>query len=325
MCFVERTSSAKIIRTTYSKVDLKEIINTNLFDFSTAASGAGWLASLRESTLMEMTMQNGEKRMVPKPETLEYGIGSFVYSSRRPFHPRRLWDLLSAPFCVMQDSYDDDEDDDEDEDGGEDTGADEEQDVEMDEETRKANALEEMEKTKAELDLPSRAKAKRESPVWKGLLRSKGFIWMATRPHVHGEWSQAGVGCRFLLLLPPSPSRLLFVPSLEQRTSSATRADRQIMFTLNGGGPWMCRVPEDEWPGGGDQEVIDAIKLDFMGEWGDRRQERKVILSSSFQLFLPLYVSSTSAADTDWASGVHRARSGPGAAHKHAQFGPLDG
>lgn len=37
----------------------------------------------------------------------------------------------------------------------------------------------------------------------------------------------------------------------------------------------MSRVPEDEWPGGGDQEVIDAIKLDFLGEWGDRRQERE--------------------------------------------------
>jgi len=42
------------------------------------------------------------------------------------------------------------------------------------------------------------------------------------------------------------------------------------MFTLSGGGEWMCKVPESEWPGAGDQEVIDAIKLDFMGEWGDR-------------------------------------------------------
>lgn len=63
--------SAKIIRTQYSKVDLKEIINTNLFDFSTAASGAGWLHSLRESTLMEFKGKDGETRMVPKPETLE--------------------------------------------------------------------------------------------------------------------------------------------------------------------------------------------------------------------------------------------------------------
>ena len=42
------------------------------------------------------------------------------------------------------------------------------------------------------------------------------------------------------------------------------------MFTLSGGGEWMCKVPESEWPGAGDQEVIDAIKLDFMGEWDDR-------------------------------------------------------
>ena len=64
-------SSAKIIRTKYSKVDLHAILNTNLFDFSIAASGAGWLHSLRESTLMEIAGKNGEKRMVPKPETLE--------------------------------------------------------------------------------------------------------------------------------------------------------------------------------------------------------------------------------------------------------------
>ena len=53
------------------------------------------------------------------------------------------------------------------------------------------------------------------------------------------------------------------------------------MFTLSGGGEWMCKVPESEWPGAGDQEVIDAIKLDFMGEWGDR------------ELFLPANPNST--------------------------------
>ena len=64
-------SSAKILRTKYSKIDLHEILNTNLFDFSTAASGAGWLHSLRESTLMEIAGKDGTMRMVPKPETLE--------------------------------------------------------------------------------------------------------------------------------------------------------------------------------------------------------------------------------------------------------------
>lgn len=43
----------------------------------------------------------------------------------------------------------------------------------------------------------------------------------------------------------------------------------QVMYTLGGGGPWMCTVPETEWPTD-DPEVIEAIKTDFMGTWGDR-------------------------------------------------------
>lgn len=111
-----------------------------------------------------------------------YGICSFVYTARRPFHPKRLWDLLCEPFCVIQTAAVEDEDEDE-----------EDHYEEMDEEQAKLDALARMEAEKAELDLPSRAKFKRESPVWKGVLRSKGFVWIATRPHVHGEWSQAGV------------------------------------------------------------------------------------------------------------------------------------
>lgn len=31
-----------------------------------------------------------------------YGILSFVYQARRPFHPKRLWDLIHDKFVVMQ-------------------------------------------------------------------------------------------------------------------------------------------------------------------------------------------------------------------------------
>ncbi|CDS02045.1 hypothetical protein, partial [Sporisorium scitamineum] len=65
---------AKIIPTTRSRIDLKEILNTNLFSYEKAALGAGWLKSLNEEI---------------KPETEEYGIGSFVYKARRPFHTAR--------------------------------------------------------------------------------------------------------------------------------------------------------------------------------------------------------------------------------------------
>lgn len=60
---------AKVIETSYSKVDVKEIVQTGRFNFIKAASGAGWLRSLHEMTMMDTA--DGKTRMAPKPETLE--------------------------------------------------------------------------------------------------------------------------------------------------------------------------------------------------------------------------------------------------------------
>lgn len=60
--------SAKVLEARYSAIDVKEIINTNMFSFEKAATGAGWLRSLHELTMMEI---NGKSKMVPKPETEE--------------------------------------------------------------------------------------------------------------------------------------------------------------------------------------------------------------------------------------------------------------
>lgn len=73
--------TAKIIRTVNGVVDLKEILNTGLFDFDKTSTSSGWIAELAKD---EHT-----------PETEEYGIGSFVYRSRVPFHPERLSFFLS--------------------------------------------------------------------------------------------------------------------------------------------------------------------------------------------------------------------------------------
>ncbi len=73
--------SAKIIRTVRGEVDPAEILNTGLFDFEQASLSPGWLRELQKE---EHT-----------PETEEYGIGSFVYRRRRPFHPERLAQVLS--------------------------------------------------------------------------------------------------------------------------------------------------------------------------------------------------------------------------------------
>ena len=70
---------AKLLRSEQSKVDIKEIVNTGLFDMDAAQRSAGWLKELE-----------GEHT----PETEEYGIGSFVFKARRPFHPQRLMEML---------------------------------------------------------------------------------------------------------------------------------------------------------------------------------------------------------------------------------------
>ncbi len=71
---------AKIIKTNYSKVPLEYIFNTHLFDFEKASQNPGWLKELRGEHV---------------PETLEYGVTSFVYSRRRPFNPSRLVKFIS--------------------------------------------------------------------------------------------------------------------------------------------------------------------------------------------------------------------------------------
>ncbi|GHG72598.1 GTP-binding protein [Alishewanella longhuensis] len=70
---------AKQLLAEQGKVALSEIINTGLFDFEQAAQAPGWLQELR-----------GEHT----PETEEYGISSFSFVARRPFHPQRFYDFL---------------------------------------------------------------------------------------------------------------------------------------------------------------------------------------------------------------------------------------
>lgn len=73
-------ADAKIIRTEHSKVSPSEILNTKLFDYERTSQSAGWIKELYE----EHT-----------PETEEYGISSFVFRARRPFHPERFWQYLN--------------------------------------------------------------------------------------------------------------------------------------------------------------------------------------------------------------------------------------
>ncbi|MCU0687259.1 MAG: zinc metallochaperone GTPase ZigA [Polyangiaceae bacterium] len=146
---------ARIVHAERGKVPLDAVLGTGRFDFEKAARAPGWLKELRGEHV---------------PETVEYGIASFVYRSRTPFHPARFWALL--------------------------------QDVD----------------------------------TWGGVLRSKGFFWLASRMDVTGLWSQAGGSASY-----------------------------------EGAGMWYAALPRDEWPE--DEETRAQIQSDWQEPWGDRRQE----------------------------------------------------
>jgi G3E family GTPase len=81
---------------------------------------------------------------------------------------------------------------------------------------------------------------------WKGVLRSKGFFWLATRNDIGGSLSQAGGACRH------GPA-----------------------------GMWWAAQDRSEWPEG-DDELLAEIAADWYGEpddmtIGDRRQELVMI------------------------------------------------
>ena len=68
---------AEIVPCNYGDVEIEKIINTHLFDFEKVATSARWIEAVEGD---EDDLENEEEG-----EALEYGIGTFVYTRRRPF------------------------------------------------------------------------------------------------------------------------------------------------------------------------------------------------------------------------------------------------
>ena len=72
---------AQILPISQGQVDIEEVLNTGLFDFERAQQAPGWLKEMRGEHV---------------PETEEYGIGSFSFIARLPFHPERFHRFLHS-------------------------------------------------------------------------------------------------------------------------------------------------------------------------------------------------------------------------------------
>jgi len=72
---------AKIIPITKGRVNIDDVLNTELFDFEQASQAPGWLKEMRGDHI---------------PETEEYGISSFSYLARRPFYPQKFYEFLHS-------------------------------------------------------------------------------------------------------------------------------------------------------------------------------------------------------------------------------------
>ena len=70
---------AQIIPIANGNVDVDAVLSTGSFDFERAQQAPGWLAEMRGEHV---------------PETEEYGISSFSYQARRPFHPEKFFAFL---------------------------------------------------------------------------------------------------------------------------------------------------------------------------------------------------------------------------------------
>lgn len=81
---------AAIVPCNYGDVPIENIINTHLFDFEKVATSARWIEAVEGD---EDDLENEEEG-----EALEYGIGTFVYTRRRPFLMTEFDQFIACKF-----------------------------------------------------------------------------------------------------------------------------------------------------------------------------------------------------------------------------------
>lgn len=99
--------NAHIIPTKFSEIDLAEILNTNLFDFEKAQDMDAWVRMLEEEEKQKEHHHDHEHGHTCGPNCShehhhhveeKYGMSSFVYRQKIPFHAERFLTYLNDSF-----------------------------------------------------------------------------------------------------------------------------------------------------------------------------------------------------------------------------------
>ncbi len=225
---------AHVLESTFSKIDLTEVLNTGRFSMEQAREAPGWLKVMRGQVV---------------PESEEYGVSTIIYRQRRPFHPARFEKWLSEHFLVQERNEpldhhptegqegQEEEEEEEEEEQQEEAGS--EEDPEADAAEQQGEEVEEEDERAAEKEaLPEirRKVLEKQEADFGTLYRSKGFFWLSTRNDICGAYSHAGAIC-------------------------------QISAEV----PWFISLPKEFCPI--EEEVLAEIQRDMQEGVGDRRQE----------------------------------------------------
>lgn len=103
-------SEAKFVETNYSELDVKAVVGARLFDYEAAQRRPSWLKAMNDPDRFNhhqhQHSSEGEKDTTRANEIDMYGINSFVYQARRPFHPERLLNFIETQLGTEDEAED---------------------------------------------------------------------------------------------------------------------------------------------------------------------------------------------------------------------------
>ncbi|WP_338730140.1 GTP-binding protein [Haladaptatus sp. DJG-WS-42] len=85
---------AELRHTSHGQLDPHDLLGQRLYDPQTAAEAAGWKQALAADEEPDHSHGHGHHDHA-HPEEM-YGVSSFTFRARQPFHPKRIADLLSS-------------------------------------------------------------------------------------------------------------------------------------------------------------------------------------------------------------------------------------